>query len=307
MDNCCVAKLSDAIQEDLWSWALQKLGEETVYWIAGAVVVFFLIVILFEKITNILANVKNVCSVSLKDGGGETPENIPAPPAEEDIADKHEKLGELDCENQNLGEESNGKDGCAHTVALSIETQLVDRNVKKIKEQFSATKSDPKEILTLFSKLKDGLICANDAPSYEIAKEMIFGGKWDSLYGKMPEIYRCILRNLNSYSGAGRIYYEKCAEEAKSNGVSEQVVQDGIWDELSSEQQLPILLYGALNREFDLPRPSTLTKGKDGSFYSFVGGTPWAKHFDVATLLYLLFAENPNPIRDIVEKAHTSK
>lgn len=303
MNNCYLAKICDVIQEELWYWIQQKFGVETVCRCAVIVIVLILGIIFLEKLTNIFANVKKLFPSESRDRGSENSVDASTNSVESERVNE----SEFSSADGNEEQAANGNDEGTHTVALSIETQLVDRNVKKIKEQFSATKSDPKEILTLFSKLKDGLICANDAPSYEMAKEMIFGGKWDSLYGKMPEIYRCILRNLNSYSGAGRIYYEKCAEEAKSNGVSEQVVQDGIWDELSSEQQLPILLYGALNREFDLPRPSTLTKGKDGSFYSFVGGTPWAKHFDVATLLYLLFAENPNPIRDIVEKAHASK
>lgn len=173
--------------------------------------------------------------------------------------------------------------------ANSITEEIADKYISKIHE-LARLVHDGDTLCNKFVCLVRGFKEADRELSYANAKEMILGGTWASVYGNIRQILNDVLSKLIDYKSMGVIFYVKSEDSAKAKGVSPSEVQNKIWDELSEMERMLILLYGAREKKYTLEYKPGEAHGRGFDFYELIGSTPWSKHFDVARLVYSVFA-----------------
>lgn len=173
--------------------------------------------------------------------------------------------------------------------ANGVTEEIADKYISKIHE-LARLVTNGDALNKEFACLVHGFKEADQAPSYAKAKEMILEGTWASGYGTIAQILNDVFSKLFAYKSVGVIFYVKSEDSAKAKGVSPSEVQNKIWDELSEMERMLILLYGAREKKYTLEYKPGEAHGRGFDFYELIGSTPWSKHFDVARLVYSVFA-----------------
>lgn len=318
MISTIVAQLSDEIQGDLWSKANAKFGEDCVFWTIIVLGFIFVIFIFLKFGLQILNLAKGLFTSKIKI----TDELEAAPAIDSDSEQSSEVETAAASTSSNSGAAALAHPTIEHDInsnqgeplsAVRIITQatnvvsanhLVDRYVAKIHNQFGAAGVNPNDLMALFNMLKSGLERANAQLNFETAKGFICEGRWNSMAGDIPQIRRQMMQLMNAYAAMGKIFYDKCVQDAREHNLDERIVQDGIWDELSSNEQLPIIIFGTMNRKFEFTGGKSMEKGKEGSFYSFIGSTDCPHQFSIPELIYMMLANTHMSLSEIVEFAH---
>ena len=190
--------------------------------------------------------------------------------------------------------------------ANSITEEIADKYISKIHE-LARLVQDGDTLYNKFVCLVRGFKEADRELTYANAKEMILGGTWASVYGNIRQILNDVLSKLIDYKSMGVIFYENSEETAKAKKVSPKDVQNRIWAELSGMERMMVLLYGARAEKYTLKYQPGEASGRGFDFYELIGSTQWSRHFDVARLIYSVFAKYTGmccTLHEILEEEH---
>lgn len=181
---------------------------------------------------------------------------------------------------------------------------LVDKMVEKIRQSCQSSQTPTDRVRDMFGRMVCCLTQANASQSLDEAMEFILGGRWSSDYGTLHKIQNQICKATDDYSAAGRAYYEVTPRRAEELGMEAVEVQNEVWDELSCDERMVLVLYGTTRRCYRIEDQSNELYGTGVEFSLLVGPHPWSKQFDIMRVAYRLLADAPRNIADIIAEEH---
>lgn len=181
---------------------------------------------------------------------------------------------------------------------------LVDTMVEKIRLSWQSAQTPTDRVRDMFECMVHCLTQANASQSLDEAMEFILWGRWSSYYGTLHKIQNQICKATDDYSSAGSVYYEVTPRRAVELGLDAVEVQNEVWDELSCDEHMVLVLYGATRLHYRIEDQSNELKGTGLEFSQLVGSHPWSKQFDIMRVAYRLLADATRNIADIIAEEH---
>ncbi len=181
---------------------------------------------------------------------------------------------------------------------------LVDNMVEKIRLSWQSAQTPTDRVRDMFACMVRCLTQANASQSLDEAMEFLIGHKWSSVYGYLSDVRSQIGLATNDYSAAGRAYYEVTPRRAEKLEMDAVEVQNEVWNELSCDERMVLVLYGATRRCYRIEDQSNELRGTGLEFSQLVGSHPWSKQFDILRVAYRLLADGSRNIADIVVEEH---
>lgn len=81
-------------------------------------------------------------------------------------------------------------------------------------------------------------------------------------------------------------------------------VQNEVWNELSCDERMVLILYGATRCFYQIEDQTNELYGTGVEFSLLVGPYPWSKQFDIMRVAYRLLADATRNIADIIVEEH---
>lgn len=134
--------------------------------------------------------------------------------------------------------------------------------------------------------------------------EFILGGRCSSDYGTLHKIQNQICKATDDYSSAGSAYYEVTPRRAVELELDAVQVQNEVWNELSCDERMVLVLYGATRRCYRIEDQSNELRGTGLEFSLLVGPHAWCKQFDIMRVAYRLLADATRNIAVIIAEEH---
>lgn len=181
---------------------------------------------------------------------------------------------------------------------------LVDKMVEKIRQSCQSVQTPTGTVRDMFVSMVRCLTLANASQSLDEAMEFILGGRWSSDYGTLHKIQNQICKATDDYSAAGRAYYEVTPRRAVELGLDAVEVQNEVWKELSCDEHMVLVLYGATRCFYQIEDQTNELYGTGLEFSQLVSPLPWSKQFDIMRVAYRLLADGPYNITNIVIEEH---
>ena len=181
---------------------------------------------------------------------------------------------------------------------------LVDKMVEKIRQSCQSVQTPTGTVRDMFECMVRCLTQANASQSLDEAMEFLIGHKWSSVYGSLSDVRSQIGLATNDYSAAGKVYYEVAPERAVELGLDAVQVQNGVWNELSCDEHMVLVLYGATRLHYRIEDQSNELRGTGQEFSLLVGFHAWCKQFDIMRVAYRLLADGSRNIADIIVEEH---
>lgn len=181
---------------------------------------------------------------------------------------------------------------------------LVDTMVEKIRLSCQSAQTPTDRVRDMFGRMVCCLTQANASQSLDEAMEFILGGRWSSYYGTLHKIQNQICKATDDYSAAGSAYYKVTPRRAVELGLDAVEVQNEVWNELSCDERMVLVLYGATRRCYRIEDQSNELKGTGLEFSKLVGFHAWCKQFDIMRVAYRLLADGSRDIADIIVEEH---
>ncbi len=182
---------------------------------------------------------------------------------------------------------------------------LVDKMVEKIRLSCQSSQTPTGTVRDMFVRMVCCLTQANASQSLDEAMEFILGGRWSSdYYGTLHKIQNQICKATDDYSSAGSVYYEVTPRRAVELGLDAVEVQNEVWNELSCDEHMVLVLYGATRLHYRIEDQSNELRGTGLEFSKLVGFHAWCKQFDIMRVAYRLLADATRNIADIIAEEH---
>lgn len=181
---------------------------------------------------------------------------------------------------------------------------LVDTMVEKIRLSCQSVQTPTDRVRDMFGRMVCCLTQANASQSLDEAMEFLIGHKWTSEYGPLSHVRSKIGLATNDYSAAGKVYYEVAPERAVELGLDAVEVQNEVWKELSCDECMVLVLYGATRLQYRIEDQSNELRGTGQEFSLLVGPHAWCKQFDILRVAYRLLADGSRDIADIIVEEH---
>ena len=182
---------------------------------------------------------------------------------------------------------------------------LVDKMVEKIRQSCQSVQTPTDRVRDMFGRMVSCLTQANASQSLDEAMEFILGGRWSSdYYGTLHKIQNQICKATDDYSSAGRAYYEVTPRRAVELELDAVQVQNEVWNELSCDERMVLVLYGATRLHYRIEDQSNELYGTGVEFSLLVGPHPWSKQFDIMRVAYRLLADATRNIAYIIAEEH---
>ncbi len=181
---------------------------------------------------------------------------------------------------------------------------LVDTMVEKIRQSCQSVQKPTDRVRDMFGRMVCCLTQANASQSLDEAMEIILGGRCSSDYGTLHKIQNQICKATDDYSSAGSVYYEVTPRRAVELELDAVQVQNEVWNELSCDERMVLVLYGATRRCYRIEDQSNELRGTGLEFSLLVGPHPWSKQFDILRVAYRLLADATRDIADIIAEEH---
>ncbi len=181
---------------------------------------------------------------------------------------------------------------------------LVDKMVEKIRQSCQSVQTPTGTVRDMFVRMVRCLTLANASQSLDEAMEFILGGRWSSDDGTLHKIQNQICKATDDYSAAGRAYYEVTPKRAVELGLDAVEVQNEVWNELSCDEHMVLVLYGATRLHYRIEDQSNELRGTGLAFSKLVGFHAWSKQFDILRVAYRLLADATRNIADIIAEEH---
>ena len=196
-----------------------------------------------------------------------------------------------------------------HQVPVEKETAekrhaLVDKMVEKIRQSCQSLQNPTVKVRDMFECMVRCLTQANASQSLDEAMEFLIGHKWTSPYGSLSHVRSQIGLATNDYSATGRAYYEVTPKRAVELGLDAVEVQNEVWNELSCDERMVLVLYGATRRCYRIEDQTNELYGTGLEFSLIDAPHPWSKQFDIMRVAYRLLADAPRNIADIIAEEH---
>ena len=181
---------------------------------------------------------------------------------------------------------------------------LVDTMVEKIRQSCQSVQNPTGTVRDMFVRMVRCLTLANASQSLDEAMEFLIGHKWTSRYGSLSDVRSQLGLATNDYSAAGSAYYKVSPRRAEELGMEAVEVQNEVWDELSCDERMVLVLYGTTRRCYRIEDQSNELYGTGVEFSLLVGPHPWSKQFDILRVAYRLLADGSRDIADIIVEEH---
>ena len=181
---------------------------------------------------------------------------------------------------------------------------LVDKMVEKIRLSCQSVQTPTDRVRDMFECMVCCITQANASQSLDEAMEFILGERWSSDYGTLHKIQNQICKATDDYSAAGRAYYEVTPRRAVELGLDAVEVQNEVWNELSCDEHMVLILYGATRLHYRIEDQSNELRGTGLEFSLLVVPLPWSKQFDIMRVAYRLLADGSRNIADIIVEEH---
>lgn len=181
---------------------------------------------------------------------------------------------------------------------------LVDKMVEKIRQSCQSVQTPTGTVRDMFVSMVNCLTQANASQSLDEAMEFILGERWSSDYGTLHKIQNQICKATDDYSAAGRAYYEVTPRRAVELGLDAVEVQNEVWNELSCDEHMVLILYGATRLHYRIEDQRNELRGTGLEFSLLVTPLPWSKQFDIMRVAYCLLADATRNIADIIAEEH---
>lgn len=181
---------------------------------------------------------------------------------------------------------------------------LVDKMVEKIRQSCQSSQTPTGTVREMIESMVRCLTLANASQSLDEAMEFILGGRWSSDYGTLHKIQNQICKATDDYSAAGRAYYEVTPRRAVELGLDAVEVQNEVWNELSCDEHMVLVLYGTTRLHYRIEDQSNELRGTGLEFSQLVVPLPWSKQFDIMRVAYRLLADATRNIADIIAEEH---
>lgn len=181
---------------------------------------------------------------------------------------------------------------------------LVDKMVEKIRQSCQSAQTPTDRVRDMFECMVRCLTLANASQSLDKAMEFLIGHKWTSPHGSLSHVRSQLGLATNDYSAAGKVYYEVAPERAVELGLDAVEVQNEVWNELSCDEHMVLVLYGATRCFYQIEDQSNELRGTGLEFSKLVGFHAWSKQFDIMRVAYRLLADGSRNIEDIIVEEH---
>ena len=181
---------------------------------------------------------------------------------------------------------------------------LVDKMVEKIRQSCQSVQTPTDRVRDMFECMVCCITQANASQSLDEAMEFLIGHKWTSPYGSLSHVRSKISLATNDYSAAGRAYYEVTPRRAVELGLDAVEVQNEVWNELSCDEHMVLILYGATRLHYRIEDQINELRGTGVEFSLLVGFHAWCKQFDIMRVAYRLLADATRNIADIIVEEH---
>ena len=133
---------------------------------------------------------------------------------------------------------------------------LVDKMVEKIRHSCQSAQTPTDRVRDMFGRMVCCLTQANASQSLDEAMVFLIGHKWASAYGALSHVRSQLSLATNDYSAAGRAYYEVTPSRAVELGLDAVEVQNEVWNELSCDERMVLVLYGATRLHYHIEEQS---------------------------------------------------
>ena len=181
---------------------------------------------------------------------------------------------------------------------------LVDKMVEKIRQSCQSVQTPTGTVRDMFECMVRCLTLANASQSLDEAMDFLIGHKWSSVYGSLSDVRSQIGLATNDYSAAGKVYYEVTPKRAVELGLDAVEVQNEVWNELSCDEHMVLVLYGATRCFYQIEDQTNELHGTGLEFSLLVSPLPWSKQFNIMRVAYRLLADGPYNITNIVIEEH---
>lgn len=181
---------------------------------------------------------------------------------------------------------------------------LVDKMVEKIRQSCQSVQTPTDKVRDMFGRMVSCLTQANASQSLDEAMEFLIRHKWTSPYGSLSHVRSQLGLATNDYSAAGSAYYKVTPRRAVELGMDAVQVQNEVWNELSCDERMVLVLYGATRCCYRIEDQTNELCGTGVDFSRLVGLHPWSKQFDILRMAYRLLADGPYNITDIAAEEH---
>lgn len=181
---------------------------------------------------------------------------------------------------------------------------LVDKMVEKIRLSCQSSQTPTDRVRDMFGRMVCCLTQANASQSLDEAMDFLIGHKWSSVYGSLSDVRSQIGLATNDYSAAGKVYYEVTPRRAEELGLDAVEVQNEVWNELSCDEHMVLVLYGATRCFYQIEDQTNELHGTGLEFSQLVDFHAWCKQFDIMRVAYRLLADATRNIADIIAEEH---